>query len=176
MSRPPLFFSKPPFLWLNELLTFGIPAAESLDDALIRPGRVDLQVAFSNATGEQVTQLFERMYEPDNRSKPPPDMANGIAGSGHDHGHNKEAQDDTTSTTAEELSNDQRLHISAAELHTIAADLASRIPDGTFSPAEIQGFLLRRKKSPRAALAEVDSWVEHTLQQRASKTKVLLVQ
>ena len=36
---------------------------ESLDDALIRPGRVDLQVAFQNATSEQAGELFRRMYE-----------------------------------------------------------------------------------------------------------------
>ncbi|KAJ4302172.1 hypothetical protein N0V88_002308 [Collariella sp. IMI 366227] len=38
---------------------------ETLDDALIRPGRVDLQVGFTNATQEQARELFVRMYEPD---------------------------------------------------------------------------------------------------------------
>src|SRR6478735_3398718 len=36
---------------------------ESLDEALIRPGRVDVQVGFKNATSEQATELFYRMYE-----------------------------------------------------------------------------------------------------------------
>ena len=38
---------------------------EKLDDALIRPGRVDHQVAFGNATQTQIKELFERMYTND---------------------------------------------------------------------------------------------------------------
>ncbi|KAJ4307342.1 hypothetical protein N0V88_000725 [Collariella sp. IMI 366227] len=38
---------------------------ERLDKALIRPGRVDLQVAFTNVTEEEARKLFKRMYEPD---------------------------------------------------------------------------------------------------------------
>ena len=36
---------------------------ESLDEALIRPGRVDVQVAFMNASSTQASELFYRMYE-----------------------------------------------------------------------------------------------------------------
>lgn len=35
---------------------------EQLDKALIRPGRVDLQVPFSNASQQQIEELFIRMY------------------------------------------------------------------------------------------------------------------
>src|SRR3954454_16265061 len=38
---------------------------ESLDEALIRPGRVDHQVAFDNATQHQIKELFKRMYAND---------------------------------------------------------------------------------------------------------------
>ncbi|KAL2059937.1 hypothetical protein VTL71DRAFT_10092 [Oculimacula yallundae] len=38
---------------------------EKLDEALIRPGRVDYQVAFGNATQTQIKELFERMYTND---------------------------------------------------------------------------------------------------------------
>ncbi|KAL2139224.1 hypothetical protein VTI28DRAFT_5484 [Corynascus sepedonium] len=38
---------------------------DNLDKALIRPGRIDLQVVFTNATQEQAKKLFVRMYEPD---------------------------------------------------------------------------------------------------------------
>src|ERR1017187_4818007 len=38
---------------------------EKLDEALIRPGRVDHQVAFSNAMQHQIKELFERMYTND---------------------------------------------------------------------------------------------------------------
>jgi chaperone BCS1 len=56
-----------------------------------------------------------------------------------------------------------------------AADFASKIPAG-FSPAELQGFLVKRKKDPRMALKEVGAWVNEILSQKASKKKVLHVQ
>jgi len=38
---------------------------KKLDEALIRPGRIDHQVAFGNATQVQIKELFERMYTND---------------------------------------------------------------------------------------------------------------
>jgi chaperone BCS1 len=40
---------------------------EILDDALIRPGHVNLQVEFTYATEEQSRKIFERMYEADSK-------------------------------------------------------------------------------------------------------------
>jgi len=62
------------------------------------------------------------------------------------------------------------------ELKKIAAAFADRVPDDEFSPAEIQGFLLKRKKDPKKALQEVDSWVESMMEQKRKGTKLLKVQ
>ena len=65
----------------------------------------------------------------------------------------------------------------AYQLREIAGEFARKIPTGQLvSPAEIQGFLLKRKKQPRQALAEVEVWVEALVKQKASRTKVLKVQ
>lgn len=171
---------------------------EALDDALIRPGRVDLQVAFTNATQEQARELFERMYEADSKRKPAaaasaphPPAANGKpVANGHTEkpaaAHASEPDYHRPNgvpngvgggggTISSEALDDHRLEITIEELRVVAADFAARIPDG-FSPAELQGFLLKRKKDPRRALAEVDNWVEAMTRQKASKTKVLQVQ
>lgn len=210
---------------------------EALDEALIRPGRVDLQVAFTNATQQQARELFVRMYEPDDGnanaksishagdhlslsplppltpfSSPPPtplsltsDKNGGgsnatdvsgatevgdyedigpaalssskpaaaaaaavkkpaplnLAHNNHHHHHQDQDQDQDKAL----------LH--PAELAHIATLFAAKIPDGQFSPAELQGFLLKRKKTPRRALEEVDVWVEGMLAQKASRTRVL---
>lgn len=151
---------------------------EQLDDALIRPGRVDHQVAFSNATQSQIKELFERMYSidlpPTKRPAPftinpntkpttklqapltPP--ATPVTG----------ASTITTTVGIDGLSSD--------ELSEIAKAFASEIPDGMMSPAEIQGFLLKRKKDPRKALKEVGAWVEAMKEQKELKTKLVRVQ
>lgn len=101
---------------------------EALDEALIRPGRVDLQVCFTNATRHQAKELFIRMYV-DDTPKPV-------------------KQKDVN------IDSDGRL----------------------ISPADIQGYLLKRKKTPRRAAAEVDVWVKGLLEQKTKKTRVLAVQ
>jgi len=217
---------------------------EMLDEALIRPGRVDLQVAFTNATQKQARELFIRMYAPDsnmssllshipsNRTSPtkqsvvhtlgaPPSPPPTPPMSYPD--KPSRIIDDSGSKTGDEVSSSvpeitptapraaksngtvtpppsesdsppstpRTNSISGAfddvedehpallhpdVLARMADEFSAKIPPGQFSPAEVQGFLLKRKKTPRKALAEVDAWVQHMLAQKASKTKVLQVQ
>lgn len=174
---------------------------ETLDEALIRPGRVDLQVAFTNATQAQAKELFERMYEADkhrhlglvrkqNQQQQKNDavVAVGQEKSGVDAGASNghvvtphEPRDlkengPVVNGKAVDGTGDERFEITHDDLSHIAGEFAQKIPDGRFSPAEIQGFLLKRKKEPRRALEEVDAWVEAMVRLKDNKTKVLQVQ
>ncbi|EAA31877.3 hypothetical protein GE21DRAFT_7334 [Neurospora crassa] len=243
---------------------------EKLDEALLRPGRVDIQIAFLNATQEQVRELFERMYEADvvnpatvtftqvgnkvtasttsaattlppvghsphtgvaspdgtgtgtgttaekdeekqqqppidpkivdlkllddnnlrkssisscssdatvigeedNAAAPPlvPIITAAAAATAKDKGKQQEPAEEKTESPVP-------LHITPLtrqELQKIAREFSLRIPASQIlSPAEIQGFLLRRKKDPRRALAEVDKWVEELVKAKESKSKIL---
>ncbi|PBP23149.1 hypothetical protein BUE80_DR005820, partial [Diplocarpon rosae] len=165
---------------------------ECLDEALIRPGRVDHQVAFGNATQSQIRELFERMYTNDlphphphlpsipEFNLPYPSssttltsessllplntevsrLANGTA-----NGCQITAEIETTSKSEKKIHEDS---VFEQELHAIATLFAANGPDTMFSPAEIQGFLLKRKKEPRRALREVGKWVEGVVEGRKS--------
>lgn len=244
---------------------------EKLDEALLRPGRVDLQIAFLNATQEQVRELFERMYEADvvdpattavtftkvggkvvastttvpekgddARQEQPlitdPKIADlklldddtnnnkdnlrkssvsscssDATAIGSEEGDNVAASpaspspntttttsapstkpDTTTNITATTTENPEQLPskedktkepapvplstkpLTRSELQKIAKEFSLKIPPTQIlSPAEIQGFLLRRKKDPRRALAEVDKWVEELVKAKESKRKIL---
>ena len=141
---------------------------ENLDPALIRPGRVDLQVAFTNATQDQARELFERMYEYDLHT-------------GHAHAPSSPPSPHTTvnGTAVDGIdgaaSEEERLE-SREEISEIAKKFASKIPAGVFSPAELQGFLLKRKKTPKKALMEVGAWVEAMVEQKRKGGRVLAVQ
>ncbi|KAL2259919.1 hypothetical protein VTK26DRAFT_6242 [Humicola hyalothermophila] len=267
---------------------------ETLDEALIRPGRVDLQVAFSNATQEQARELFVRMYEPDSTGvtapgggsgaaekkpvspaspaktssasspvppltpfSPPPTPFSTISGTTEVEDESaasvspipgpaspetstsnptdttttitptsspsKAASDPPSSTTIsvpppldlnpikptttntnpdnkeepeqqqqqqqqekhESLSLHRHRHrqphqeeqdLTPDELSALAAQFAAHIPGGVFSPAELQGFLLKRKKTPRRAVAEVGGWVAGMTALKGRGGKVLSVQ
>ena len=156
---------------------------EKLDDALIRPGRVDLQVAFGNATQPQIKELFERMYTSNRPTKPrlpglglvqktPTPRAPKAS----------KALSILTPPATPVLETEFNSTVPAAyglperTLDEIATEFAAKIPDDKFSPAEVQGFLLKRKKNPQKALSEIERWVESMLELKASKTKVLEVQ
>jgi len=176
---------------------------EKLDEALIRPGRVDHQVAFANATQLQVKELFERMYTNDlprtklilsspSTSSPAP-----VTSSTSSLPNSEKEKDDFTplppiKTTAEGtaygaaigavmVSNDKAEKVkdeelSTEELNEEAGKFAKQVPDDTFSPAEIQGFLLKRKKDPRRAVLEVGTWVEEMREAKRRGGKVFTIQ
>lgn len=138
---------------------------ESLDEALIRPGRVDVQVAFTNATPTQAGQLFHRMYEAP-WSQPRQEVRFG----------EKAATVPTVTKKDAQLEMEKELKVSATELREIADDFGTLVPEDTFSPAEIQGFLLKRKKTPRQALEDADAWIEAAKKQKEMRSKVVTVQ
>lgn len=142
---------------------------EALDAALIRPGRVDHQVGFTNATQTQIKELFERMYTNDLIHRTPSPPAKSPASS-------------TAKTTSHQISDgyppeknqiavqtkSKREELTPAQLSEVAARFAADIPDGVFSPAEIQGFLLKRKTEPRKAAEEVTEWVKEMQEKKGS--------
>ncbi|KAI8681913.1 hypothetical protein NCS55_00444700 [Fusarium keratoplasticum] len=124
---------------------------EALDEALVRPGRIDMQVAFKRASRKQATELFGRMYD---GSQPKPEQA-------------ETAEGETEHIVAVDR---------AEELSSLSEEFGKLIPEEVFSPAEIQEFLLKRKDDPLKALADVAHWIEASVQQKESKSRVTTVQ
>jgi chaperone BCS1 len=153
------------------IMTTNVP--ECLDDALIRPGRVDLQVQFTNATREQAKELFIRMYEGDEGR---PRHVESKAAATNGKASEKLTDGQLLSPETSSAVRSGELDISLDELPEIARQFSEKIPEGEFSPAEIQGYLLKRKKHPRRAVEETDKWVAALINQKANKTKVLQVQ
>ncbi|KAI0398251.1 P-loop containing nucleoside triphosphate hydrolase protein [Xylariaceae sp. FL0594] len=153
---------------------------ESLDSALIRPGRVDLQVQFTNATKEQASELFLRIYDGDEER--PRMEGPTLSTSSTERStpvHEKASSDQVSNGNAKSVpgtGSGADLDISASELPDYARRFGEMIPDGQFSPAEIQGYLLKRKKTPRKALEEAESWIAALRQQKAKKSKIVQVQ
>ncbi|PHH87735.1 hypothetical protein CDD83_8468 [Cordyceps sp. RAO-2017] len=118
---------------------------EKLDKALIRPGRVDMVVPFGLADAEMASSIFRAIYAPyDNESASRrPSKSDAPAGDG-------EADEKRRQEERERV----RQHV-----EDLAQRFASKLPEHEFSPAEVQGLLLRFKRSPEGALAAVDDWV-----------------
>lgn len=154
---------------------------EQLDDALIRPGRVDHQVAFTHATQTQIKELFERMYTNDLPKPLPRPALSSVVQNGTSILEKENILTPPltpvalTIGAAKETKNKVK-ELSESELSDIAKDFAEKIPDDLFSPAEIQGFLLKRKTDPRKALQEVGVWVDGMVEQKKMGRKLAVAQ
>ena len=143
----------------GHLLIMTTNTPEKLDAALIRPGRVDLQVSFTLATKDQIHETFMRMY-----SATPDEQATLR--------HNNTSNDNKTLRKTPSVSK-----ITEPEkLQHMASEFAEKLPEGKFSPAEIQGYLLMRKKEPQKALEEVGKWRDEVLEAKMKGKKVVSAQ
>jgi chaperone BCS1 len=116
--------------------------AAVLDHALTRPGRIDLQVEFALASREQIRQIYVRMYA----LPSDPTVTNSVALKSEDCTKTKDQQ--------------------SQELMDMAELFAQHLPPSTFSPAEVQGFLLQHKDSPKCALQRVCEWRDEQVAMR----------
>lgn len=139
---------------------------EKLDAALIRPGRVDMKIKFRLAMHEQVRELFIRMYSAGNGTVPvvkgdKSKAANGSLANGLTmNGHAKKPLESAFAFAADD-----------SELKNLALEFADKIPEDTFTPAEIQGHLMRYKKTPQDALDSIDHWVKETIEDKEKQRK-----
>lgn len=108
------------------MLTSNSP--DNLDPALIRPGRIDKQILFGNASYQVMEKMFLHIFS----------CAPG-----------------------------EKKSLAAARegvnLPGLATEFANQLPEGRFSPAEIQNFLLEHREDPSGAVAKVGEWAESLL-------------
>ncbi|KAG8828635.1 hypothetical protein FRC19_000022 [Serendipita sp. 401] len=128
---------------------------DRLDEALRRPGRMDVWINFKHATKYQAEGIFKCFFP----------------------------SSDTTPATTESESTDapknKRKHyasmpvLSAEELATLAKQFADKIPENELSVASLQGYLLKNKSRPRECVEEVTEWIrtERETRERLKKEK-----
>lgn len=138
---------------------------EALDKALIRPGRVDMQVYFGYLSKANAKQMFKRMYQDD-------DMIARAA-------HRAEKSDETKHIRSDSalanglLQQEKSTEDKHQKLNVMADRFADMLPDVTFTPAEVQGFLLSRRKSPEKALDELEKWRDELLKAKATGRNII---
>ncbi|KAF3045904.1 hypothetical protein E8E12_006012 [Didymella heteroderae] len=142
---------------------------ENLDEALTRPGRVDIRIPFTLATRTQIQDIFTRMYGTDTRKS----LSRTQTVDANERYPQKLKRRDTKSLT-EDGDDDDDIEdllfekpvsqaLNKAALEQMARDFASMLPEGRFSPAAIQGYLLTRKREPQRALNEACAWRDEQL-------------
>ncbi|KAK6537485.1 hypothetical protein TWF694_011670 [Orbilia ellipsospora] len=113
---------------------------ELLDKALIRPGRVDMEIQFGNADIEILEGLFKAVYADLD------DLPGFIRGKS-------------------KMTKEERAQKHKEKLEKLAQEFSSRVPSDKFTPAEVQGYLLSHKSDPEDALDCLDEWLQSKLRE-----------
>ncbi|KXS16440.1 P-loop containing nucleoside triphosphate hydrolase protein [Gonapodya prolifera JEL478] len=128
---------------------------ELLDAALIRPGRVDLKVHFDNATLTQARELFWSFYSA-SLDMPMQQLVYSEPGTKT---HDETATAKTEAVTPIYSTTGAAKRISLKELAELADQFSTTIPERTFSPAELQLFLMKYKNDPTKAIESAGALV-----------------
>jgi chaperone BCS1 len=117
-----------------------------LDDALIRPGRVDKKVELGLADNKMIADLFCFVFKTTTGDAALPKI----------------------------VSLDVLVHEAAVcqskmdeSVEQLAEEFAGEVPELTFSPAEILSFLLEHRKSPRRAIDNVEQLTSKSVEVRS---------
>ncbi|TAQ84248.1 hypothetical protein B7494_g7428 [Chlorociboria aeruginascens] len=140
---------------------------EKLDEALIRPGRVDMMVKFTLATTEMMITIFRAIYAtlegdiPPSKKRPVAITAPG----------EKKLSVAEKAAALQKAEDEEKVKLKEAEekkaseekrIGEMAIRFSKEIPTLTFSPAEIQGYLLKHKRDPEAAIEGAKEWTRIT--------------
>lgn len=164
---------------------------EKLDEALIRPGRVDMTIHFHLASTENMQQIFRGIYATLEGDYPEP-KCSGSVKSGSSRVSRGRSSSSVVSTSSKGMhekkprnsSKERRVQaeldrIIAAEeeqrrtddeerVAKLAKLFSAKIPEDKFSPAEIQGYLLRHKRNAEEAVEGAEAWVKEREEEKES--------
>lgn len=149
----------------GRILVMTTNHAEKLDPALLRPGRVDMTVTFGYAGREDIKELFSAIYstlEGDVRN------CRGSSGRGKGSSPTRDAVEDAEIVKKKD---EKKKQDNAETVSRWSEEFASRVPAGELTAAEIQGYLLNHKHSPRDAIEGVEKWVATTRKKREEQQK-----
>jgi len=127
----------------SRLVVMTSNSPDSLDAALLRPGRIDSKVLFGYANKEVSSQIFLHIF-----TKTADEILS----------ENQEDEEDSESSSS------STTHPSPSDLLAMSKEFAAYIPETKISPAEIQGFLMRHRDDPAAAVAHADAWAKEILE------------
>ncbi|KAL5322509.1 hypothetical protein ACEPPN_010482 [Leptodophora sp. 'Broadleaf-Isolate-01'] len=145
---------------------------EKLDEALIRPGRVDMSVEFSLANTQMMTTIFRSIFATLEGDCLPSAAPVGVITC-----PSIKSASELTPIEVKILAEEKAAEATAtlalkkieeAKVEKLGEEFAALIPTLTFSPAEIQGYLLKHKRDPEGAIGGASAWAEKT---KAEKNK-----
>jgi mitochondrial chaperone BCS1 len=141
---------------------------DRLDEALIRPGRIDLEVKFELASKNQAREQFSQFYVPTITKEREPGFAfsQNLTDQGKD-------GSPTTTALSEKYFEDKNLPLDdldfTARISRLADQFVEDFPEHVISSASLQQYLLMYKSGPIEAVAKFKTWVQAEIERKERK-------
>ncbi|KAJ5729609.1 uncharacterized protein N7483_004117 [Penicillium malachiteum] len=140
---------------------------EKLDAALLRPGRVDMSIAFGYAGEAAIKELFTSIYftmdgdslRKNGSRRHRTELVKHTNGSALTPNGVKKSKSQELLEEAEK-EHQESLDALRSRISALATQFASIIPLKEFTAAEIQGYLLHHKSTPEKAIQGAEKWVQ----------------
>ncbi|KAK4034439.1 putative mitochondrial chaperone BCS1-B [Parachaetomium inaequale] len=157
---------------------------EKLDKALIRPGRVDMIVKFDRADSSMTSQIFRAIYAPLEGDDAPTTSTSPTTTPSASPSSSRAlfqlerslksavprlTPEEEKKREADAADAARKKEETIAKVDALAVQFAARIPAHEFSPAELQGYLLKNKRDPEKAVAGAEEWVVATRKEKKEK-------
>ncbi|KAI0551292.1 P-loop containing nucleoside triphosphate hydrolase protein [Xylaria curta] len=130
------------------IMTSNFP--DKLDEALVRPGRIDVKVYMGYMMRQGAEQIFLRMMKTGRL-----DMAPGEFSEDDSPEHTKARKRTVIAEDGQQVDE----HQTDEELQILAEKFSKLVPEETFTPAQLQGYLLRYLHSATTAVDKIAEWV-----------------
>jgi len=152
----------------GRILVMTTNHADRLDEALVRIGRVDMQVFLGYATQENIKDLFTSIYMPmegdisnNDKAKITTNWMNG---------HNVEKERNKLERK-ERKQREYRHRVESLRfrIRPLAVEFASIVPSGIFTAAEIQGYLLNHIDDPELAIKGAETWAKELQESKRAR-------
>lgn len=114
----------------GRLLVMTTNDIEHIDEALMRPGRIDLKIDFVLAARQDAALLFKQIF-----------------------------RSITSTNNVLDEDKKRKASADLEKIEKLAEKFASFVPPGVLGQAEIQGYLMTKKESPEQAVEDAEKWI-----------------